>query len=266
MKKIIFQLLILSGVFLACWFLLSNIDWRNIFGTEEMSENTEKKLGDIYWDYFDSHEQIVKDPYVTKCMDSLLIRISTSNAIDKEKIKLHVVESDEVNAFALPDNHLVVYTGLIKECSDETELCGVMCHEIAHLELNHIMRKLVKEVGLSMLISMAGGNSSSEIIREAVKLLSSSAYDRKLEKEADINAVDYLIKADINPEGFANFLYTLSLDKTSVEKSVNWINTHPDSEERSKYILDKAKNSKIKYMQVLKNDTWDELKEKCYED
>ncbi len=72
------------------------------------------------------------------------------------------------------------------------------------------MNKLVEEVGLSTLITLTTGNSCSDMIKETAKSLSSTAFDRSLEKDADIKSVDYLIKAKINPEPFTNFHYKLA--------------------------------------------------------
>jgi predicted Zn-dependent protease len=123
------------------------------------------------------------------------------------------------------------------------------------------MKKLVKEVGLSVLISITAGNGGSEKIREVAKLLSSSAYDRNLEQEADIKAVDYMVKSHVNPEHFANFLFKLSESETSANKYLSWISTHPDSKARAEYIIEYA-GKKVKNAQsVLTIITWEKLKD-----
>ena len=139
-------------------------------------------------------------------------------------------------------------------------MCGVISHEIAHVELNHVMKKLVKEIGLSVLISMTTGNDGA-VIKETAKMLSSSAFDRNLEKEADIKAVDYLITAKVNPEPFANFLYKLSDKEHEATKYLTWISTHPDSKERAENIIEYCKDKLTDYKPILNNETWEKLKE-----
>jgi predicted Zn-dependent protease len=175
---------------------------------------------------------------------------------------LHIIEKDEINAFALPDGHLVVYSGLILNVDSPEELSGVLSHEIAHIELNHVMKKLVKEVGLSVLISMTTGNGGSKTIHETAKMLSGSAYDRQLEREADNKAVDYLSGANIDPEALADFLYKLSDDGDEVSNYLSWISTHPDSKERAKEIIEISKNRDRNNRPVLSSKTWNELKVK----
>ena len=102
-------------------------------------------------------------------------------------------------------------------------------------------------------------------MQHAAKTLSSSAFDRGLEKDADIKAVDYLVKAKINPEPFADFLYKLSSKENEATKYLNWISTHPDSKERAEYIIEYSKNKSTTYESVLSTTTWDKLKDKYME-
>jgi predicted Zn-dependent protease len=166
-----------------------------------------------------------------------------------------------VNAFALPDKHLVVYSGLIRYCKSAEELSGVLAHEISHMEQHHVMKKLVKEVGLSMLTTIAGGESSGEIMRQTIKLLSSTAFDREQEREADISAVHMMAKADIDPESFANFLFRLSQEKDDIPKHFEWLSTHPNSQDRSAEILQLRKQETYHSCPITDNDRWARMKE-----
>ncbi len=262
MKKIIIQGILIVAAFFATWFLLKNIDWMDIFNAEEKSEKTEEKLGDLFWEMIEKTEHEVKNTEITAPIDSLLRKICTENGIERGGVKLHVVKSDDVNAFALPNKHLVIFTGLAEASENEAALSGVIGHELAHIELNHVMKKLIKEIGLSVLISMTTGNSAGgEGIKEAARLLSSSAYDRKLEKEADIKAVDYLSEANIPSGPFADFLYSISDHEPDFAKNLTWVSTHPDSKERAKYILEYSQGKAIEAKDVLAPGSWDNLKQ-----
>lgn len=260
MKKIILQGTITILLFLGTWLALIQIDWMKVFKVQKVTDKTEQKLGEIFWEVFKKSEKENKNTDVLNAVDSIVTHICNANRIDRKKIKIHILNKDEINAFALPNGHLIVYSGLIMNSDNQEELAGVICHEIAHIELNHVMKKLVKEIGLSVLISMTTVNGGSEVIKETAKMLSSSAFDRSLEKEADIKAVDYLIKAKINPEPFANFLYKLSQEHGET-KYLTWISTHPDSKERAEYITEYSKNKPGDYQTILSNSTWDNLKE-----
>jgi beta-barrel assembly-enhancing protease len=261
MKKIIVQGVITLAVFFTTWFGLAQLDWVKLFKVQQVTDKTEEKLGELFLEIFQQTKIEIKNPFVVNSIDSLVTKICTANHIDREYIKVHILQEDDINAFALPNGYILIYSGLILNSDNQEELSGVISHEIAHIELNHIMKKLVKEMGLSVLISMTTGNGGTEIIKEAAKMLSSTAYDRSLEREADKRAVDYLIEAKINPEPFADFLYKLSTNEGRNHKYLNWISTHPDSKERAEYIVEYSSNRDADYTAVLSDLTWGKVKE-----
>jgi predicted Zn-dependent protease len=259
MKKIIIQALLTLAIFLGIWFAFTQINWVKIMKVKQVTDKTEEKLGILFWDIFKKTEVEITDKETLKSLDSIVTHICKSNKIERAKIKVHVLYKDEVNAFALPNGHLVIFSGLILNAENQEELAGVICHEIAHIELNHVMKKLVKEIGLSVLISMTTGNSSGELAKETAKILSSTAFDRSLEKEADLKAVDYLVQAKINPEPFANFLYKLSENEHEVMKYMTWISTHPNSKERAEYIIEYSHGKSTNFKSIISNETWNQL-------
>jgi len=265
MKKIIFQLLVLIALFFGIWFALSSINWMSVFKIEKLTNDTETKIGKTVWELYEKTEKENKEEKAIQPLDSIVDRICSNNNINRETIKVHIIIKDDINAFAMPGGHLVVYSGLIKASDNPDELAGVLAHEISHIELDHVMKKLIKEIGLSVLISMTSGNGSAETIQKISKLLSSSAFDRKLEKEADISAVEYLIKAKINTEPLAEFLYKLAENKEEVSTYESWLSTHPDSKKRAEYILAYSKGKIIKSEPALSESSWKELVENASE-
>jgi predicted Zn-dependent protease len=245
----------------ALWFGLSQVDFMRLFKVDQVSKNTERQLGDLFWETIRDTETIIRNDSVNKCVDKLVTRLAEKNGIDRDKIKLHIVQKDEMNAFALPGNHLVVYSGLIDDCDNESQLAGVLGHEMAHIEKRHVMKKLVKEFGLSALVAMTTGGRNSHAVSEVLQMLSSSAYDRKLESEADFTSVDYMIKAEINPEPFADLMYKMATENT-LPDAAYWISTHPESEERAKEILGYLKGQKSVKTPVLTAEEWKFLKKK----
>jgi predicted Zn-dependent protease len=262
MIKATIQLAILVTLFFATWFVLGKVNWMGILHVKENANATEKKLGDLIWKAYSEAEEEVHDTTVTGPIWQVVRRICRNNGIDSNKIKLHVLNKDEINAFTLPNDHIVVYTGLVTACDSDTELAGVLGHEMAHMEKNHVMKKLVKEVGLSVLLTVTAGKGG-EIAKKLAKMASSGAYDRDLEKEADIASVDYMLKANINPGPFANFLYRLADGETKLPKEIAWTNTHPDSKDRAKYIIEYAKGKTFTSQPILAVNQWEQLKEGC---
>lgn len=262
MGKLVLQFVFIVASFFVMWKLIGQVDWMTILHVEQATESLEEKLGETYWEFFKKTEEEVIDHEITSAIDKLLTKLCENNHVDRETIKLHILKSEDVNAFALPDGHIVVFSGLILDSDNEAELSGVLAHEIAHLQMGHLMKKLVKEIGLSVMISITSGNGNPEMIRQAVKLLTSSAYDRNLEREADLKAVEYLTNSSIDPQGLANFLYRMSVSAGDFPDQFYWVSTHPGGEERSKDILKHIEDSSFTSEQILTDEEWIAFQEK----
>lgn len=259
-KNIVVQGIVLIACFCGLFFGLSQIDYVRLFHIKEATSTTEKKLGDLFWKVIQETETVVKNDSVNQMVDKLVTRLAEKNHINRESIKVHIVEKDEINAFAMPDRHLVIFTGLIDAADNESELAGVISHEMAHIEKNHVMKKLIKEIGLSVLISVTTGGRSPELIQQAAKTLSSSAYDRDLESEADLTGVDYMVNANLDPSKLADFLYKLASEEYLPEQFY-WVSTHPESKARAEAIINHIKGEKFEKKAVLTPAEWRYLKE-----
>jgi len=256
--------IVILGGFVALFFWLRSIDWVGMFNLEKHSRDTEEKLGDLFWEHLGDEGDQITDSTAVLVMDSLVNRMCEANAIPREHIKVHVFRADVVNAFAMPGGHLVVNSALIEDCKNPEQLCGVLAHEIAHIELRHVMSKLVREVGTAVLLSITTGGSDAGQVGEVVGTLSSKAFDRDMEREADIKAVDYLTAANIDPHPFADFLYLTGNGET--EEAFEWLSTHPASKERMEYVLEEIGKRQFEVKPVMAQTTWDRLKELMKED
>jgi predicted Zn-dependent protease len=260
MEKLLFRVIIGIGVFFGVFFGLQQIDWMTLLKVEQTTKSNEEKLGELVWESIEDSEVIIEDATVTTAIDSLITTICKANDIERSKIKVHIIQESEVNAFALPNYHLVIYTGLISESENEAELCGVLGHELAHMQLDHVMKKMVKEIGLATIVSMTAGNGGGQVVMESLKHLTSSAYDRSLEEEADIKAVDYLVNAHIDPEQFANFMYRLGGKSDGMDKYLEWVSTHPNSRERAEDIITYSlTKTDMEFEPILSDESWVEL-------
>lgn len=258
MKKVLLQFLTLLSIFLLLFWGLNRFDWMGLLQVKKLSDKTEQKLGEICWDIFKDEHPEIHDSTTLICIDSLMNAICIPNRIDLKKLKIHLVESEEVNAFALPGNHIVIYSNLIKESKSPEAFCGVIGHELAHLEQSHVTKKLIKEIGLATLISISGGENVGAV-KEMLQTLTSTAYDRSLEKEADMKSVDYLTAAKIDPIPFADFMARMD-NKKSIDDWENWFSTHPGSKERADYIKKYVKKKgSIANRKPISDESWENL-------
>jgi predicted Zn-dependent protease len=258
MRKIILEFLALVAFFICCWLGLSQIHWSEIFEVKEKTSQIENALGDFYMEIITRANKEIEDSTFVKPLEEIKNRICTDNGIDPETIQLHLVRSNDVNAFALPGRHIVILSDLIPFCKTSDELAGVMAHEIVHIQKNHIMKKLGKEIGFSALATMLNSGAGSA---ETLKMLTSTAYDRKMEAEADQIAVEYLQAAKINPAGLADFLYRLSVEEADWQKHLTIVSTHPETEQRAQTILDLMREKHIEYIPALPDSVWARLQE-----
>jgi beta-barrel assembly-enhancing protease len=259
MQKVLFQLLVTLVLFFGIWYSLSQVSFVDRADIEKFSKENEKRLGELILKTIKATGHEVDSAKVKAFIDSLGKRLCEANAIDYYKIKIHIIKNQEVNAFTLPDNNMVIYTGLIQYAKSAEEVAGVMAHEIGHMEKNHVMKKLVKEIGLTMLFTIAGGDAGFEILKETARILSSSAFDRSQESEADAFAVEMMANANINPEQLGNFLFRLGQQTNHVPEELTWLSTHPDSKERAAKIIASKKDYSFSDKPIL-DTSWEEVK------
>jgi len=260
-NKFFFHFVTFLCLFFGTWFLLSKIDYNGSKSLLILSKSSEEKLGKEIVKYIKESNEVIYKDSITDVMDIIKNRIYLSNKIDTSKVKILIVINKEINAFAIPGNTIIVYTGIIDFCDNPEELASILAHESAHIECNHITRKLKEEIGISILTVISAGNSSSGIIREIVKTLSSTAFDRKMEEQADTVAVRYLAKANIDPSHFADLLFRLS-KKSDFADRFEWISTHPGSKERTAEILKLSKKYPFKPEAMFDSETWHMFKKK----
>lgn len=239
MKNLFILVLFLSVFFGGCYFIYKKVNWSGLLGIEKITDDVDQKLGDVFWKSYSADMVEVKDDKVVLPIIKMVDQLCVTNGIKSASIKVHVVNNKEINAFAMPGRHLVVHTGLIQFADHQEEIAGVVAHEIAHIESGHVIKKLGKEIGLSIIMNLTLGDIGGEVVRNALSTITSTAYDRSLEKEADLKAVDYMIKAKMDPRMLSSFLGKLA-EESKTPEVLQWVNTHPDSKERVRYINERV--------------------------
>lgn len=262
MKKFLIQLVTFLVLFFGTWYLLSRIPFTNVIDFKKLSRSNEHKIGLKFIDYMRITNTEITSDSVKLPILAIKNKICRANNIDTSQIEIYVFKNSEINAFALPGNILVIYSGIIEYSKTPEELGAVMAHEIAHIEKRHVVKRLSKEVGLGILAQLAGANSDSKIIQETMKRISSSAFDQKMEKDADLTAVGYMAKANIDPVHFANMMTRLS-KKTDIPEGLQWLNTHPNSKDRAAYILKQKKEFVIHPVPLMNDSAWHQVQKEA---
>lgn len=186
---------------------------------------------------------IVNDPEVTEYVQSIGHRLAAQHNNGEFEFEFFVVDDPNINAFALPGGYIGVHTGLIAATRNESELAGVLAHEIAHVTQRHIARaihanqrnSLINMAAmLGALLAAAASDAGGDGIQAAV-LTSQAAqaqsrinFTRSNEYEADRVGVSILARSGFNPSGMADFFSTMSREAGPAGARVpEFLRTHP---------------------------------------
>lgn len=148
------------------------------------------------------------------------------------KVTFDVVETDDVNAYASGDNTICVYTGLLKFVNDDSELAGVISHEVGHIVNNHVAKQSLTNAVTSTVIANANIDYRLKTGAQVAQNLSMKKMSRTEEYEADITGVDLMIKAGYNPLAMISVLYKIS------GNYIDLIQDHPSGDKRTMYLYD----------------------------
>ena len=216
-----------SGLF-GCASTISDI---NIFTDAE-----EVQLGKQFSREIEKEMKIYSDPVVTAYIDQLGQHLASYSQRRNITYHFKVVNTEVVNAFAVPGGYLYVNIGLIRAAENESELAGVIGHEIGHVVGKHGVKQLTRQLGLAAMAQLALGEDQSELKKMVAGLAANGVltkYSRDAEREADIYAVQEMYDAGIDPEGMATFFEKLrNLQKSRPSKLQQLFSTHPLTTER----------------------------------
>jgi len=186
-------------------------------------------------------DQILEDPEVSEYINSLGHRLSSLAHDGSQRFNFFMVKDRAVNAFALPGGFIGVNAGLLLETRTESELAGVLAHEIAHVTQRHIARSLANQSRTSLvstaamlaailLGAAAGGDAAMAGVAAAQSLAIQQqiSFTRAHEIEADRVGIGILANAGFDPEGMPAFFETMSRRAGSSELQIpEMLRTHP---------------------------------------
>ena len=194
--------------------------------------------------------KIINDPVIAEYVNRVgqnLVR----NSDAKVPFTIKVIDSEEVNAFALPGGFFFVNSGLILKADNEAELAGVMSHEIAHVAARHGTRQATRgeiaNLASIPLIFMGGWTGYG--IRQAASVLVPVGFlrfSRGFESEADMLGLEYLYKTGYDPTAFVDFFEKIqTMEKRKPGTLSKVFSTHPMTDDR-------IKNAQKNISQILK--------------
>lgn len=186
----------------------------------------------------DRQAKFVDDPVITEYINRVGQNV-VLHSDAKIPFTIKVIDSDEVNAFALPGGFFYVNKGLILAADNEAEVAGVMAHEVAHVAARHAMENQAKgmlaEIGL-LAGSIFLGGIGGMLINNAAQfgaLLGFMKFNRNAESEADVLGVQYLYAAGYDPNAMSTMFEKLSAKNKKKPGTISKLfSTHPQSIDR----------------------------------
>ncbi len=176
--------------------------------------------------------------YLNRMRDSILASGQLEHASDFEW-KLYIIQDDNTqNAFCTPGGYIYVYTGLIKYLDNASSLAGVLGHEMAHADRRHSTQQLTQQYGISLLVSVVAGTTNAGQLAEIAGNLTSLAFSREHEKDADEHSVMYLCPTLYRADGAADFFEKIVAQGGSQVPA--FLSTHPNPDNRIGNIQSKA--------------------------
>jgi hypothetical protein len=213
------------------------IGTRNIGGRgigNWFSTDWEIRVGKQYSMEIEKSAHLVTDPVIVEYVNRIGQNL-VKNSDAKVPFTIKVIDSDEINAMALPGGFFYVNSGLIMACDEESELAGVMAHEISHVVAHHAARQQTKmmyaEIGSIPLMIMTEGSWTGYGIYEASQLaipMTFLKFSRMDEAEADYLGVQYMYKAGYDPQSFVTLFEKLdALEKHKPGTLAKAFSDHP---------------------------------------
>ena len=194
-------------------------------------------MGKRFSDHVEATAKLVTDPEIAEYVNRVgqnLVRNSDSAV----PFTIKVIESDDINAFALPGGFFYVDSGLIIAADNEAELAGVMAHEIAHVAACHMARQTTrgKMLNLASIPLMMVGGPVGYIGYEALNIATPLTYlrfTRHFESEADFLGIQYMYKAGYDPQALTAFFEKIkSMESGRMGVVAKAFQTHPQTPDR----------------------------------
>ena len=213
--------------------------WFNAFSTDQ-----EIQLGKENAEQVAKEMPLVTDPQVNAYIQKIGANLAAHAPGPKYPYSFHVVNSGEINAFALPGGPVFVNLGLIQAAQNESQLAGVMGHEISHIVMRHSTNQATKQQGIAAIAGLLGGGSSQglsgQLKQMGISFLAGSVlmkYSRDAEKQADLVGVGIAYDSGYDPEGAVQFFKILE-EKTQGQggPGLAFFSDHPIPVDREQYV------------------------------
>ncbi len=182
---------------------------------------------------------------------------------DSQGLRLHIIDSDLPNAFALPGGHVSVTTALMAKADGPDAILGVLAHELGHVHHGHSMERVMRYGLSSALISMVVGDIGGGVLAVGVSQMVESEFSQDQERQADHYALDALEQAGVSPAGLSKLFAAIRDEHPEADGVLaEWMGSHPTLTERITN-LDRAAAGTTTRGETLSEAEWAALRAIC---
>jgi Zn-dependent protease with chaperone function len=252
--SLLFMVVVLfGGVY---WAVATIVPWA---GLKIIKPSTEISLGE------QMYQSMIRTEVIDERRTKVLQQFAQTLRLSKDyPIKVTVVKSKDVNAYAIPGGHIVVYTGIIRAMQSSDELAALLGHEAAHINGRHSLKSILRSAATGLMVSVVLNDISGvfSIVVENAEGLRTMHFSRKIESSADEAGMQMLVKNQIHPLAMKRLMQRLKDNTPSIPNELSFLMSHPATDDRIKHATEFAipyKNSSFAPNPVL-DSLWSALK------
>ena len=231
--------LVSAAVFLLITFLL--VSFHSFSAERDLSE--EQKLGKKLSEDIEKKYEVIEDLNQNSLITEIGNKLAKASEMKEMKFYFRILKEDGPNAFSIPGGYIYVTYDLFDYVQSDNELAGILAHEIAHIVHNHALKQTrdnTKFTLLTILAVLLTKEPDVGVLGKLTTITLLNQYSQEYEEEADLTAVDLLIKTGYNPVGFLTSLERLyAREMFKPEVNLGIFQTHPDTENRINYVRNK---------------------------
>lgn len=209
----------------------------NLFSVEQ-----EVQIGKQESAKVDQAMPLLNDSQINNYIQRLGARLAAKAPGAKYPYTFKVVNQKEINAFALPGGPTYINLGTIQAAANESELAGVMAHEISHVVMRHSTNQATKQMAAQIPLAILGGKLGSgmagQLSQLGISFVAGSVflkYSRDAEKQADLVGAGILNDAGYNPQGMVSFFRKLG-EESGRSGGSDFFQSHPNPGNRAQYV------------------------------
>jgi len=228
------------------------------FSVRFIPKSYEEQFGKTLFGNFSNQYTI--DSAKTKLLNEMMKETDFQTGYN---LNVVVVNEDMKNAFALPGGYIIVFSGIINEMNDYSELMALMGHEVSHVNHRHSLRSIFRALSSYLFVSILIGDMSgiSAILVDNLNSIRNLSYSRSLETEADKEGLKILMHNNYDPNGMVKLFEQLMKD-SPIPDEMEFLSTHPLSEKRIDHIKELIDNHSYNIEENSRMDSlWIKLKE-----